>query len=110
MDGCDAARESVFDFPENCSSEVDIVFHESHSAVLGPALFVVVPDYVFVVGVRVLSQKPLHQLTGLISDKLEDNVYVIDVAHIHSNGMTSFDLNRFEKHEFVLVFRRTCQL
>lgn len=40
-------------------SQINIVLHESHARVPGPALLVVVADDVLVVGVRVLRQVPL---------------------------------------------------
>lgn len=46
--------------------QVDIMLHQSHAGVTWPTLLVVVTNYVFVVGVRVLRQVPLNQIPGLV--------------------------------------------
>ena len=49
------------------NSQVDIMLHQSHAGVAGPALLVVVTHDVLVVGVGVLRQVPLDQISGLVS-------------------------------------------
>lgn len=48
-------------------SQVDIVLHQSHAGIAGPALLVVIAHYVLIVGIWVLRQVPLNQIPGLIS-------------------------------------------
>ncbi|KAH3880742.1 hypothetical protein DPMN_004664 [Dreissena polymorpha] len=48
-------------------SQVDIVFHEPHPGVPGPALLVVVSHDVLIVWVWVLSQVALDQVPGILS-------------------------------------------
>lgn len=43
------------------------MLHQPHAGVTGPALLVVVAHDVLVVGVRVLGQVPLDQISGLVS-------------------------------------------
>lgn len=47
------------------------MLHKSHAGVTGPALLVVVPHYVFIVGVRMLRQISLNQVSGFISREPE---------------------------------------
>jgi hypothetical protein len=60
VNGGDTSRQSVLYLPEDTSSQVDVVFHESHSAVLWPTFPVVVAHNVLIVGVRVLGQISLN--------------------------------------------------
>lgn len=60
MNRSDTARKSVFNFPEDCSSEIDIMFHESHSAIFGPTFFIIVTNNILVVRIRVLSEESLN--------------------------------------------------
>ena len=66
VDGGDGAWHSVLDVPEGGASQVDIVLHESHPGVSGPTLFVVVAHNVLVVGVGMLGQITLDQVTGFL--------------------------------------------
>ena len=52
--------------------QVHIVFHEAHPSIPGPALFVVVAYNVLVVGIRMLCQVPLNQVSRLICCKPGD--------------------------------------
>lgn len=49
------------------NSQVDVMLHQSHACITGPALLVVITHNVLIVGVWVLSQVPLNQISGLIS-------------------------------------------
>lgn len=48
------------------NSQVDIMLHQSHAGITGPALLVVITHYVLIVGVWVLRQVPLNQIPGLV--------------------------------------------
>lgn len=85
------------------------MFHQSHSAVFRPAFLVVITDYILVVRVWVFSQKPLNKLSGIIRCKLENDVQVINISHVHSNRMPSLNLYRLKKHELILILRWTCK-
>ena len=50
-------------------SQVDVVLHQPHASIAGPALLVVVAHDVLVVGVRMLRQVPLDQISGLVCCK-----------------------------------------
>lgn len=52
---------------EGGHSQVNVVLHQPHPGVSGPALFVVVAHNVLVVGVRVFRQVPLDQVSSLVS-------------------------------------------
>ena len=45
------------------------MLHQPHASVAGPALLVVVAHDVLVVGVRMLRQVPLDQISGLVRCK-----------------------------------------
>lgn len=47
-------------------SQVDIMLHEAHAGIPGPALLVIIANDVFIVGVRVLCQVTLDQVPSLI--------------------------------------------
>lgn len=49
--------------------QVDIMFHKTHTRVSGPALLIVIPDNVFIVRVRMLSQVSLDQVTSFLCSK-----------------------------------------
>lgn len=51
--------------------QVDVVFHQPHPGVTWPALLVVVAHNVLIVGVRVLREVPLNQISGLVSREPE---------------------------------------
>lgn len=47
------------------------MFHQPHAGVTWPALLVVVAHNVLIVGVRVLGEVPLNQISGLVSREPE---------------------------------------
>lgn len=47
------------------------MFHQPHAGVTWPALLVVVTHNVLIVGVRVLREVPLNQISGLVSREPE---------------------------------------
>ena len=49
------------------------MFHEPHPGISGPAFLVVVADNVLVVGVRMLGEVTLDQVTGLFSREPEQS-------------------------------------
>ena len=55
LDGGDRAGELVLDVPKDGATEVNVVLHQAHAPVARPAFFVVVPNHIFIVGVRVLA-------------------------------------------------------
>ena len=93
MNGSNAPGHSVLNLPENSSSQINIMLHESHSTVFWPASLIVVADNIFVIGIRVLGQESLYQFSGLISNKSEHNVHMVYITHVHSDGMTGFNLD-----------------
>ena len=109
MNGGNTSWESVLNFPKHCTSKVDVMFHQSHSAILGPAFLVIVPNHIFIVWIWVLGQKPLHKFSCLISHKPENNVHMVNIPHVHSDGVAGFDFDGLEKHKFILILRRACQ-
>mmetsp|Transcript_889 Transcript_889/g.2133 ORF Transcript_889/g.2133 Transcript_889/m.2133 type:complete len:481 (-) Transcript_889:3567-5009(-) len=59
----DTAWQSVLHLPEHCSAQVHVVLHPAHPAVTWPAHLVVISNNVLIVGVRVLSEEALDQIT-----------------------------------------------
>jgi hypothetical protein len=110
VNGRDTSWKPILDLPKDTSPQVYIVLHQSHSAVLGPALSVVVAHDVLVVGVRVFCQEPLDQFSGLVVGELEEDVEMVDVPQVDSDGMPGLDFNRLEDHELVFIHGRTCEL
>ena len=83
------------------------MFHQSHSTIFGPTFFVIVSHNVLVIGVRVLCEETLDKFSTFICSELEDNVEVIHIAEIHSDGMLCFKLNALKNHELIFVKGRT---
>lgn len=54
-----------------CNSQVDVMLHQSHAGIAGPALLVVITHNVLIVGVWMLRQVPLNQIPGLIGREPE---------------------------------------
>lgn len=50
-------------------SQINVVLHQPHARVAGPALLVVVADNVLIVRVRMLRQVALDQIAGFFSGK-----------------------------------------
>ena len=78
--------ESVLHVPEDCSTQVDIVLHEPHASISGPALLVVVPHNVLVVGIRMLCEVALDEILGLLSCEAEHDVHLqcmLSLQHIN---------------------------
>lgn len=86
------------------------MFHESHATIFRPALFVIIPNNIFIVRIWVFSQESLHQLSRFISYEFENNVDVVNITHVHSDGVAGLDLDGFEKHELVLILWRAGEL
>lgn len=108
MDCSDATRQSVFDFPKDCPSKIDIMLHEPHPTVFGPAFFVIVTNDILIVWIGILSKESLNQFSRFISHKSKDDVNMVNVSHVHSDWMPGLNFDGLEKHEFVFIFRRTC--
>ena len=104
----DAARQSVFNLPEDSSSKINIMFHESHSTIFGPTFFIIVTNDVLIVRIGILSKESLNQFSGLISHKPENYLNMIDISHIHSDRMTCLNFNGLKEDELIFIFRRTC--
>lgn len=83
----DLPREPVLHVPEDCSTQVDIMLHETHAGISWPALLVVVPHNVLVVGVRVLGEVPLDEVFGLLSSEAEHDVHLQMNACPNENSM-----------------------
>ena len=77
------------------------MFHESHPAVFGPALAVVIADDVFIVGIWVFSEISLDEFASLIGGELEDHVDAFDVPGVHANGVSDFSVDVLKSHEIV---------
>ena len=81
--------ESVLHVPEDRSTQVDVVLHEPHSSISGPALLVVVPHNVLVVGIRMLCEVALDQILGLLSCEAEHDVHlqcIVPLQHINESS------------------------
>ncbi len=77
--------ESVLHVPEDCSTQVDIVLHEPHASISGPALLVVVPHNVLVVGIGMLGEVALDEILGLLSCEAEHDMHlqcIVSLQHI----------------------------
>ncbi|CAN8015573.1 unnamed protein product, partial [Ixodes persulcatus] len=107
------AGQSVLDVPEHRTppatpphpfTHVDVVLHETHAGVPGPALLVVVAHNVLIVGVRMFRQVALDQVSGLLgreSGGPEEDVYAVDVARVEAHGVGGLGGHVLEGQEVV---------
>ena len=58
--------QTVLYVPEHGSAQVNVMLHQSHPGVSGPALLVVVAHYVLVVGIWVLCEISLYQVSRFL--------------------------------------------
>ena len=86
------------------------MLHEAHPTVSWPTLFVVVAYYVFVVRIRVLCKESLDQVSRFFFFEFENNVNLIDVAHIESDWVPCLGFDILVRHEFVWHVDWTGQL
>ena len=84
------ARQTLLDVPKDCSSEIDIVFDETHATVSRPAALVVIADDVVVGRVWIRAEVPLNEVPSLLSCKAEQDVEPIDVARIEADWVARF--------------------
>mmetsp|Transcript_51851 Transcript_51851/g.121766 ORF Transcript_51851/g.121766 Transcript_51851/m.121766 type:complete len:1251 (+) Transcript_51851:175-3927(+) len=103
-------RQLVLDVPEHRAAQVDVVLHQAHARVARPALLVVVPDYVLVVGIRVLAQEALDQVLLLLVREAEHDVHALDVAAVEPDRVLDLGCDRVEGEEVVGLHRRAREL
>lgn len=48
------------------NSQIDIVFHQTHSSITRPTLLIVVTDDILIVGIRMFGQVSLNQIFSLV--------------------------------------------
>jgi hypothetical protein len=77
------------------------MFHETHPAITRPTLLVVVSDYVLIVGVWVLCEESLDQVTRVFLFKLEYNEDLVYVSHVETDWVSGLSLNILETHELI---------
>ena len=77
------------------------MLHQPHPTVSRPALLVIVPDNVLIIRVRILRQKALDQVSGLILHKPEYYIDAIYIATVQSNGVACLSFHICKTHEFV---------
>ena len=92
MNGGDASGQPILDLPENTSSKVDVMLHQSHSAILRPAFSVVVSDHILVVRIWIFSEVALNELPCFIAGELEQDVEMVHVSVIYPDRMLCLQL------------------
>lgn len=110
FNGRQASGQSIFDFPEDRSAEIDVMLHKTHAAIFGPALLVIVPDNILVIGIWVFSQISLDEIFGFIGVEFEDQVHLIDITAEQSDRVSLFNLGILEAHEIVGLLGLACQI
>ena len=80
---------------------INIVLDEAHATVSRPALFVVIPNNILIVRVRVFRQKALNQVPGFFSREPEDDMELVRVPGVHSNRVSSLRCHVLELEEIV---------
>ena len=65
----DRSWQAVLDIPEHSTPKINIMLHEPHASISGPALPVIVAHNVFIVRIRVLCEVALDQITSFFSWK-----------------------------------------
>lgn len=83
------------------------MLHQTHSRISRPALLVVVADDVLVVGIGMLGEVALNQVTSLFGGESEENVDPVDIAAEQTNRVTDFGWSVLEGQEVVRHLRWT---
>lgn len=110
LDGRDRSREAVLDVPEDGPPQVHVVLHEPHPSVSRPALLVVVTDNVLIIGVRVLCEVALDQVTSLLRRETEKDMHSLDVARVETDGMGGLRVHVLIGEKIIWHLRWTCHL
>ena len=103
-------REPILDFPENGSSQIDIVLHESHTTIARPALFVIIANDILVIRVWIFSKVPLYKVSRFLLWETENDVQFINIATVEADGMSGFGLHIFETHKLIRTLWGSSQL
>lgn len=74
------------------------MFHQPHASITWPALLVVVTHNVLIVGVRVLREVPLNQISGLVSREPEE--------HTMDNAISTGKVTELSQ-EYLIFLRQT---
>lgn len=110
LDGGDGSGQPVLHVPEDSTSKVDIMLHQPHAGISGPTLPIVVAHNVLIVGVGVLRQVALDQISRLLSSEAEEHVDPVDVAGVESDGVRGLSLHILIGQEVVRHLRGACHL
>ena len=110
LDSCDRTRKTILDVPEDCPPEIHVVLHQPHASVSRPAFLVIVANNVLVVGVRVLCEVSLNQVTSLLGRKSEEDVYSLHIARVESNRVRGFCIDVLIGEEIIWHLRWACHL
>ena len=86
------------------------MFHQTHTTVAWPALFVVVADDVLVIRIRMLGKIALNEVATLVGRESEEHMNAVDVALIESNGMSGLGGRVAELEKLVGHLWRTGKL
>lgn len=83
------------DFVLNANLQVDVMFHQPHTGITWPTLLVVVTHNVLIVGVRVLREVPLNQISGLVSREpeegtMDDGIFIGKVTELSQESLFLF--------------------
>mmetsp|Transcript_15271 Transcript_15271/g.46146 ORF Transcript_15271/g.46146 Transcript_15271/m.46146 type:complete len:374 (-) Transcript_15271:3477-4598(-) len=108
--GGHAAGQPVLQVPEHRPPQVHVVLHETHACITRPALAVVVPHNVLIVGIRVLCQVPLDEILAVVRIEAQQHVDLVDVAGVEANGMPRLRARVPEAQELVRHLRRPSDL
>lgn len=93
------ARQPILDVPEDGSSQIHIVLHQSHSSITRPALLVVVANDVLIVRIGMLGEVALNEVSRFFRVEAEEDPDSIDVSTIQTNRMRCL-CGRVLKHCF----------
>ena len=78
LDGSERSRKTVLDVPEDCTTEIDVVFDETHSTISRPTLLVVVTDQVLVVRIGVCREVTLDEISRFFGSESEHDVNSVE--------------------------------
>lgn len=86
---------------------MDIVPHQTHARVSGPALLALVTNNIFEVGVRLLGEEPLDEIPRFLSCEPKEHPDLVDVPGIQTDRMLGLGLLVPELEEVIWRRRRT---
>jgi len=101
LDCGNASWQAVLHVPEDSTTQVDIMSHQSHSRITRPALLVLVADDILEVRVWLLRQEALDKVSRLVSGEAPEYPDLVNVTGVESDRVAVLGVSVSELQEVV---------